>query len=149
MAVETDYVEREIRIVASPETISPFFTDPAKMVLWKGRSATLDPRSGGIYRVDVTGRDIARGEYVEVTPPSRVVFSCGWEGKGNPVPPGSSTVEISLIPDGHATIVRLRHSGLSAEQGAEHAKGWEHYLERLANAAPGSDAGEAPWASRD
>ena len=109
----------------------------------------MDPRPGGIYRVDVTGRDIARGEYVEITPPSKVVFTWGWEGEGHPVPPGSSTVEISLIPDGQATIVRLRHSGLTAEQGAEHAKGWEHYMARLATAAPGGDAGEDPWAARD
>ena len=60
MADQDDYVERHVRIDASPETIFPFFTDPEKMVLWKRRSATLDPRPGGIYRVDVTGRDIAR-----------------------------------------------------------------------------------------
>ena len=149
MAVETNYVEREVRVEASPETIFPFFTDPAKMVLWKGNSATLEPKPGGIYRVDVTGKDIARGEYVEITPPSKVVFTWGWEGEGHPVPPGSSTVEISLIPDGNATIVRLRHSGLSAEHSAEHVKGWDHYLERLALAAPGGDAGEDPWGSRN
>ena len=143
-----DYVEREVRIAASPETIFPFFTDPEKMVRWKGATATLDARPGGIYRVDVTGRDMARGEYVEVTPPTRVVFTWGWEDEGNPVPPGSSTVEITLIPDGAETIVRLRHFGLSAEDGGKHAGGWDHYLERLTIAAPGGDPGKDAWASR-
>jgi len=139
-------VVREVRVAAKPETIFPFFTDPAKMVLWKGIQATLDPRPGGIYRVNVTGRDIARGEYVEIVPYSRVVFTWGWEGEGQPVPPGASTVEISLIPDGNGTLVRLRHSGLSQEVAAQHVEGWEHYLPRLAIAAAGGDAGPDPWA---
>ena len=72
---ESDAVEREVRIAARPETIFPFLVEPEKMMRWKGISAELDPRPGGIYRVDVTGRDIPRGEYVEVTPHSRVVFT--------------------------------------------------------------------------
>ena len=76
-----------------------------------GTSVTIDPRPGGIYKVNVTGRDIARGEYLDVAPDSRVVFTWGWEGEGSPVPPGSSTVEISLVPDGdgyHRTVASLR-----------------------------------------
>ena len=142
--LDTDAVEKEVRIAARPETIFPFFTDPEKMVRWKGTSASLDPAPGGLYQVNVTGRDIARGEYVEVTPFSRVVFTWGWEGEGNPVPPGSSTVEITLSPDGDGTIVRLRHYGLPAEERAEHLEGWAHYLQRLSTAAEGRDPGLDP-----
>ncbi len=145
--VKGDVVEREIRIAASPQTIFSFLTDPAKMVLWKEITAELEPHPGGTYRVNVTGHDIARGKYVEVVPYSRVVFTWGWEGEGNPVPPGSSTVEITLMPDGDGTIVRLRHSGLKvAKQRKEHAMGWEHFLERLAIVASGGDPGPDPWA---
>ena len=77
------------------------------MTRWKGSSATLDPRPGGIYHVEVTGRDVARGQYVEVTPFSRVVFTWEWESEGGPVSPGASTVEITLIPDGAGTILRV------------------------------------------
>ena len=49
MPGETDVVEREVRIAARPETVFAFFTDPVKMLRWKGISATLDPRPGGIY----------------------------------------------------------------------------------------------------
>ncbi len=90
---DANAVVREVRINAKPETVFPFFTDPAKMLRWKGVDAMLDPRPGGIYRVNVTGRNVARGEYLEVTPYSRVVFTWGWEGETIPVPPGSSTVE--------------------------------------------------------
>ena len=141
---DIDAVEQEVRIAARPETVFPFFTDPEKMTKWKGTWATLDARPGGIYRVNVTGSAIARGEYVEVNPFTRVVFTWGWEGEGASVPPGSSTVEITLTPDGEGTVVRLRHSGLSAEDGAEHLEGWTHYMGRLSVAAEGGDPGPDP-----
>jgi uncharacterized protein YndB with AHSA1/START domain len=138
-------VEREVRIDAPPEVIFKFFVDPEQLIRWKGVEATLDPRPGGIYRVNVTGADVVRGEYVEVSPYERVVFTWGWEGEGNPVPPGSSTVEITLVPDGAATLVRLRHHGLPGGPEDRHAEGWEHYLARLAGVAAGRDAGPDPW----
>ena len=144
---QSEVVQKEVRIAAGQETVFSFFVDPEKMTRWKGTSATLDPRPGGIYRVNVTGRDVARGEYVEVTPFSRVVFTWGWEEEGNPVPAGSSTVEISLIPEGDNTIVRLRHTGLPAGERGPHAEGWDHYLERLESAGAGKDPGPDPWAS--
>ena len=138
-------VEREVRIDAPPEVIFKFFVDPEQLIRWKGVEATLDPRPGGIYRVNVTGADVVRGEYVEVSPNERVVFTWGWEGEGNPVPSGSSTVEITLVPDGASTLVRLRHHGLPGGPEDRHAEGWEHYLARLAAAAAGRDAGPDPW----
>ncbi len=76
---DTDAVEREIRIAASPETIYSFFIDPERMERWKGTDATLDPRPGGVYRVNVTGRNVASGRYVELVPYRKVVFTRGWE----------------------------------------------------------------------
>jgi len=138
-------VEISIRIAANPETVFPFSTDPEKMLRWKGVEAALEPRTGGVYRVNM-GRYITRGEYVEVTPYSRVVFTWGWEDEGNPVPPGSSTVEVDLLEDGDGTIVRLRHCGLPTEQARElHGEGWTHYLARLILAAEGGDPGPDPW----
>ena len=139
MALEQqeDILEREIRIAARPATVFAFFTDPEKMLRWKGIRADLDPRPGGVYRVDIDGQHIARGEYVEVVPHSRVVFTWGWEGEGGTPPPGGSTVEITLVADGDGTIVRLRHSGLSAEERISHGQGWDHFLPRLLAAAEG------------
>ena len=138
-------VEREVRIDAPPEVIFKFFVDPDHMVRWKGVEATLDPRPGGLYRVNVTGTHVVRGEYLEVSPNERIVFTWGWEGEGNPVSPGASTVEITLVPDGASTIVRLRHHGLPGGPEDRHAEGWEHYLARLAVAAAGGDAGPDAW----
>jgi uncharacterized protein YndB with AHSA1/START domain len=141
-----DVVVREVIIDASPETIFPFFTDPEKMIRWKGIDAKLDARPGGIYRVDVTGRDIAVGEYVTIEPNTRVVFTWGWENPESPVQPGTSTVEITLHAKGRQTLVRLEHRDFpSNEVAAGHIEGWEHYLERLAIAAAGGEAGVDPW----
>jgi uncharacterized protein YndB with AHSA1/START domain len=137
-------VEREVRIDASPEVVFQYFVDPARMVQWKGTDAALDARPAGIYRVSVTGRDIARGEYLEVVPHSRIVFTWGWEG--SPIPPGSTTVEVTLTPDGSGTLLRLRHLGLTdAESREQHAVGWDHFLPRLVIAAAGGDPGPDPW----
>jgi uncharacterized protein YndB with AHSA1/START domain len=140
-------VEREIRIAARPETVFEFFTDPEKMVLWKGREADLDPRPGGVYRVEMGEKIVALGEYVEVDPPSRVVFTWGWEGQEpgeQGVPPGSSRVEVSLDADGDGTLVRLRHLDLPEEAREIHGQGWDLYLGRLAIAAVGGDPGPDP-----
>jgi uncharacterized protein YndB with AHSA1/START domain len=145
---ETEALVRELRITARPETIYPFLTDPSKMTQWMGRKVSLDPRPGGVYRVEINDRDTARGEFVELDPPARVVFTWGWEMESSKAPPGSSTVEISLEPDGDETILRLVHRGLpTAESVESHAHGWDHYMERLALVAAGRDPGPDPWAT--
>ena len=138
-----DVYETQVRIEARPETVFAFFTDPAKMVQWKGIDAALDPRPGGQYRVNVTGRETAIGEYVEVTPYERIVITWGWDS--GPVKPGSTRVEIDFIPDGSATVLRLRHFGLDAEGLTSHELGWVHYLSRLVIVAAGGNAGIDPW----
>src|SRR5436309_13045584 len=97
---EATIIEREVRIAAAPETVFSYFTDPEKYVKWKGQHAELDPRPGGVFRVDFDGKDVARGEFVEIEPFRRLVFTWGWEGEGHPIPPGSSVVEVTLVPDG-------------------------------------------------
>lgn len=141
-------VEVTTRIAASPETIFDFFTDSYKMVQWMGRDTQLEPEPGGLFRCDMNGRNIARGAYVEVDRPRRVVFTWGWEAEDSPTRPGSSTVEVTLEPDGDATNVRLVHRDLPDEGSREsHGQGWRHYAERLAIAAAGGDPGDDPWAT--
>jgi uncharacterized protein YndB with AHSA1/START domain len=136
---------REIMIDATPETIWPFLVDPEKHVEWLGTVADIDPRPGGAYRVLVQGQHPSAGEYVEVVPHEKVVFSFGWDEEGHPIPAGSTTIEISLHPEGSKTLVRLAHRGLPEDAVSDHTQGWDHYLGRLAIAATGGDAGpDAP-----
>ena len=89
---------REIVIDASPETIWPFLTEPDRHVEWLGTEVEIDPRPGGVYRVLVGGQHPSAGEYLEVVPQEKVVFTFGWEEKDHPIPAGSTTIEITLHP---------------------------------------------------
>ena len=132
---------REIVIDATPETIWPYLVEPDKHVEWLGTVADIDPRPGGAYRVLVGGRNQSAGEYVEVVLHEKVAFTFGWEQEGNPITPGSSTVEITLQPEGDKTRVRLVHRGFPVVGVSDHSRGWDHYLGGLDLAATGRDAG--------
>lgn len=64
---------------------------------------------------------MAAGRVVAVEPDRRIVLTWGYEGDGQAVPAGASTVEITLEPDPDGTRVRLRHLA-----------GWRHALATLA-----------------
>ena len=66
-----------------------------------------------------------------------------------PVEPGSSTVEIKLIPDGDQTIIRLIHRGLLAEASELHREVWQHYVDRLTSRAAGEDPARTQRSSHD
>src|ERR1044072_1461567 len=136
-------LEHEVTIAASPETVWSFLVDADKATRWMGLKAEIDARPGGIYHCDVIPGHTARGEFVEVDAPRRLVFTWGWEPGAdgpNPVPPGSSTLEIEPTPDGAGTRLRFVHRDLpSDETAASHGHGWDHYLARLETAAAGGD----------
>ena len=88
------------------------------------------------------GGQVTRGEFVEVVPNRRLVFTWGWEGDAPPVAPGASTVVIELEPDETGTLLRLTHGDLVSPEIAEHHRqGWERYLDRLVTRAAGGDPG--------
>jgi uncharacterized protein YndB with AHSA1/START domain len=146
---ETKLIERAIRIEAEPEMVFPYFTDPEKMLRWMGVAATLDPRPGGVFHLNTTPDFSLIGEYVAVEPHRRVVFTWGYgsfpDERSNPLPAGSSTVEVELEREGDATIVRLTHL-VPAELADFHTLGWDHYLGRLELVAAGHDPGPDPFA---
>jgi uncharacterized protein YndB with AHSA1/START domain len=144
---EINAVVSEIYIAAPPEVVFPYFVDPEKMQRWFGSRVQLEPQPGGRYAADINAQARARGAFLEVVPPARVVFSFGWEDDPSN-PPGSTTVEVTLAHDGDGTHVRLVHRGLlTPETREQHRHGWVHYLARLSLAASGSDPGPDPNAN--
>lgn len=137
---------KEIYIEAPPEVVFGFLTDPVKMVRWMGIGAELEPRPGGIYRLDSNGRDVVRGKYLEVVPNSRIAFTWGWEEHAHSVAAGSTIVEINLEPEGKGTRLRLTHRELPPEARDKHEFGWAHYLGRLKTISEGRDPGRDPLA---
>jgi uncharacterized protein YndB with AHSA1/START domain len=138
---ETGSFQHEMFIEAPPATIFAFLTDPDKMIRWMGVSHELDPKPGGTYRVDVMKGHVTLGEFQEVSPNDRLVYSFGWEGEETSVPPGSSVVTFVLSPEGNGTKVSLVHSGLPVAALEGHKRGWLHYGDRLCKAAAGIDPG--------
>jgi uncharacterized protein YndB with AHSA1/START domain len=135
----TGAIEITQRIEAPPEIVFAYLTDSQRFVRWMGVGAVLDPRPGGRYRIDVDGAHIVSGEYQELDPPRRLVMTWGWEGHPT-VPPGSTTVEITLTPERGATVLRLRHLGLPDEgERRNHSDGWQRYTGQLARAAAAGD----------
>ncbi len=131
--IRNDVIVATEHIKASPEVVFPYFTDPALIVTWIGDRAELDPQPGGVFSLDM-GDALARGAYITVDPPYRVVFSWGIPGSDT-LPPGGSTVEVVLTPDGSDTMVVLTHRGLPSTHIDGHRAGWEHQLGRLPVAA--------------
>jgi uncharacterized protein YndB with AHSA1/START domain len=143
MTVETQVISKVIHIEARPQTVFRLLTDPNEYVRWKGKLAKLEPRAGGTFHVEFDNdKGTVSGKFVELVPGKRVVFTWGWQGS-DVVPPGSSTVEIDLEPDGQGTRLHLIHRGLPEGALAPHTEGWDYFLPRLTNIAEGRPADTA------
>lgn len=124
-----DVLTVSVRIDAPPEAVFPYLVEPDLLIRWLGEWADLDGKPGGTFAVDINKTPV-RGEYVEVDPPRRVVFTWGVAGKDS-MPPGSTTVEVVLTPDEGATVVELFHRDLPAEDRLGHLAGWTEKLGQL------------------
>ena len=63
---------------------------------WMAVEAELEPWPDGAVRWRHANGDVCRGQFVELVPHRRVVFTYGWERADVGIPPGSTTVEIDL-----------------------------------------------------
>ncbi|NYE93897.1 uncharacterized protein (TIGR03086 family) [Psychromicrobium silvestre] len=138
--------DKTVTLPVSPDAAFELITRPERLRRWQTVAARVDLRVGGEYRWTITPGHNAAGTFTEIEPGKRVVFTWGWEGDGE-LPPGASTVSITLeqVPEG--TAVRLVHEGLNEAQSASHAEGWNHYLERLTAISTTGDAGPDEWAA--
>lgn len=138
--------DKTVLLPITPDAAFDLITKPERLRRWQAVTARVDLRVDGEYRWTVTPGHSASGSFAVVEPGKRVVFSWGWEGDSN-LPPGASTVTITLkqVPEG--TLVRLVHEGLDEAQSASHAEGWNHYLERLTAISSSGDAGPDEWSA--
>lgn len=141
----TEPYRTSIDIAAPPEVVYRYLTEPESIVRWMGEYAILDARPGGEFTVDINGVPV-RGHYIDLDPPHRLVIAWGHAGS-DLLPPGSSTVEITLEPTGEGTKLQLEHRDLPPDEARMHGMGWPHFLSRLATAASGQDPGRDPFAT--
>lgn len=121
-------------IAARPDTVFALLTEAERWTSWQGTAAELEPRPGGVFRVVVNDSTVTSGAYVEVVRPSRVCFTWGFEIAEHPIPPGSTLVEIDLMPERDGTLVRLTHSSVPPP-GLEVRRGWVDCFDRMAQVA--------------
>jgi uncharacterized protein (TIGR03086 family) len=138
--------EKSVLVPLNADETFALITQPDRLRRWQVITARVDLRAGGDYRWTIIPGNSAGGTFTEVEPGRRAVFTWGWEGSAD-LPPGASTVIITLEPTPGGTLVHLVHEGLTGEQAASHAAGWNHYLDRLVRAATDGDAGADEWAA--
>jgi len=138
--------EKSVLVPLGADETFALITQPDRLRRWQAITARVDLRAGGAYRWTIIPGHTACGTFTEVEPGKRVVFTWGWEDSAD-LPPGASTVMVTLEPAEGGTLVRLVHDGLTGEQAASHAEGWSHYLDRLVTVASQGDAGADEWAA--
>jgi uncharacterized protein YndB with AHSA1/START domain len=140
---EPDVIHIERRVAAPPSAVFRYLTESDLWARWQGEAADLDPTPGGHFEVTMAAGQVVEGVFVAVEPDRRVVLTWGWQQHSR-MPPGTSTVEFELTPDGDGTLVRLTHRGIPAEDVPIHRMGWDMFLPRLETAATGGDPGPNP-----
>ena len=120
---------------ATPQTVFRSWTMPELMAGWlspAGRAeVSADVRVGGRFSLVMVGderRIDHEGEYLEVQPPHRLVFT--WRSAYTDDLP--SVVTVLLEAMGESTRLVLTHEQLPAHSVASHAGGWGGILDRLA-----------------
>jgi uncharacterized protein YndB with AHSA1/START domain len=133
---DQDAIVCEIDIGAPPERVFQALVDPLQVPQWWGRDGVYrctefaaDVRTGGKWRSAGIGPDghnfESTGEYLEVDPPHLLVHSwtASWTGAAR------TTVRWELTPISNGTLLKLRHSGLSARpELAQSYRGWPRML---------------------
>ncbi len=143
-ATESVYLERTFK--ASRERVFQAWTEADQIKKWFGpeevvvRAAEVDLRVGGAFRVEMIISEsetvVHSGEYLEITPPSRLVYSWILDGQtcgGSEKQYGETQVTVEFEECDGATLVRLRHEGLPSEQARKgHEYGWTGSFDKLA-----------------
>jgi uncharacterized protein YndB with AHSA1/START domain len=131
------------RILARPSIVFAAMTSAEGIAAWWGPDelpvsfAEVDARVGGAFRVRFPTTDglehEARGEYLVVDPPRRLVMSWRWTSGGEPGELGrTSRIEIELTPVAGGVELSLMHGDLvSATSELHHWQGWSGSLDKL------------------
>lgn len=145
MAIAQPTTETALRITrtfrASREKVFRAWTEPEALKRWFApddafdtRILHFDPRPGGRYRIDMRKGDVSHivaGEYREVNPPERLVFTWKWEN--HPERGTEDTiVTLEFLDHGGSTELVLTHERFpDAAIRDDHNKGWTGCLDRL------------------
>ena len=117
---------------------------------WDTTVADVDVRVGGLLRLVMRSPDGAEfggeGRYVEITPPTRLVFTWQWDAPE--LGAAAQLVEVSFTenPDSTTTVV-LINRGLTESEKQSHLEGWQASFDNLDRALSESGGDTAPRSS--
>ena len=128
-------------INAPRDRVYDAWTDPAQLKEWFGpesvqtRNLVTDARTGGKFHWDLTTSEgeekTVRGEYRELQPNKKIVFTWQWEDDED-WQTHVSVVTVELSHHEGGTELRLIHEKLpSVESRDRHNEGWNSVLDRL------------------
>lgn len=128
----------EVRIIrhypASAERVWAAWTEPQALSRWFGvdAQAELDVRPGGRFRIRFNSPDGSAnevgGEYQEVTPPGKLVFSWAF----HTTPERVSRISITLQAVAGGTELTFVHDRFFDQQARDnHERGWNLFFTRL------------------
>lgn len=131
------------RFINAPrDRVYAAWTDPAQLKQWFGpenvqtNEFVADARVGGKYRWDLVNQEgeemSAFGEYRELVPGKKIVFTWKWDDDEN-WEEHNSVVTVELSDRDGGTDVRLVHEKLPSEESRDsHTEGWNSVLDKLA-----------------
>ena len=142
MAAQADELTLEIKRVlgAVPSIVFGAFSDASELVKWWGPqgfstpSLEFEPHVGGSYRIEMQPPDgdpfHLTGEFREVDPPVRLVYTFIWE---DPDPDDvENMVTLAFRDLGESTEVALRQTPFKTEaRRALHRDGWTDSFDKL------------------
>ena len=85
-------VDKTIQVNAPADLLYELLTDAEHLVRWMAATAEVDAQVGGTIRWTHANGDTCAGQFVELVPARRIVFTYGWERPDVEIPPGSTTV---------------------------------------------------------
>jgi uncharacterized protein YndB with AHSA1/START domain len=128
------------RLRAPRKFLFQAWTEPARFVRWFGpktwtvERCELDLRAGGTWRAWLktsSGASVyVGGEYSEVEPDRRIVFTWDTNPEGSP-PEALSIVTVELQDRGDGVEVSVTHRELSSGQAVDMDAGWNNSLDSL------------------
>ena len=135
-------IELQRRFRASPDRVFRAWTQPVALrewwcpAGWIAGEIEIDLRIGGVYRIAMSRADgggpgvSVAGQFLEVRPPERLVYTWRWEGAFAEMP--ETLVTLELHGTESETLLTLRHDNFTdAGLRQQHRTGWIAACDRL------------------
>jgi uncharacterized protein YndB with AHSA1/START domain len=129
------------RFSRPPHEVWRAWTDANVARLWFGSDpdgtvleARMDARVGGSFEVTFANSDgttyTCTGEYLELEPEEKLVFTWGWKNR----PSAVERVTVTFESDGSGTLMTFEHADIDSATTHDYAPGWKRTFQKIERA---------------